>query len=189
MIPDMPTFDSIGALAPGPKQASERSWCHSCGACCNPVETVDQRWIDPARIAATLEMWEKGKFEAIPDNVFVAKVLIPIPLREAEKRNPFLKAKRGASMRVDDTHDPMVIFGFEDERLFGIGMVDLNGRFPYNYLLYECPNYDLKNRLCKVHGTPEKPRMCSEFPFYGYEKLDRISLDPRCGYNAVKELE
>lgn len=61
-----------------------------------------------------------------------------------------------------------------------------NGRY-----FYRCTQYDKGTKLCRIHDS--KQRICTEFPFYGKEKLPSHEefYSEDCGYNRedLKELQ
>lgn len=54
---------------------------------------------------------------------------------------------------------------------------------------YLCTNFDMKTKQCALHGTPDKPDVCTHFPWYGMDPNDkdnanRLNGYPRCSFWA-----
>lgn len=134
------------------------SGCISCGACCYPI------------ICPTRESLAKNPHQGSKrDRDFVMKELIPISISEALRRNPFLALRGRNEGKVKIQGD--ILKGLTTSS---------------NYRFYECPYFDLKNHLCKIHGTDKKPPVCRDYPVYSKSekaKAKSIALaTPFCGY-------
>jgi Fe-S-cluster containining protein len=114
--------------------------------------------------AYSLEEMKEYADNGNKDAVFIIENWVEISEEEAFKINPFLQLQ---------------IKRFREKGLHKF----INGKF------YKCNQYNNHSKLCLAHDN--KPKVCSDYPFYNRTKLPKgyLMYDENCGYNIPELFE